>query len=57
MVKKSMKTNNKVKDSLGDRLFDIGNVLILAVAALIVLYPLYFIVIASFSDPVAVQSG
>jgi ABC-type sugar transport system, permease component len=57
MVKKSMKTNNKVKDSLGDRLFDIGNVLILAVATLIVLYPLYFIVIASFSDPVAVQSG
>ena len=40
MVKKSMKTNNKVKDSLADRLFDIGNVLILAVAALIVLYPL-----------------
>ena len=28
-----------------------------AVAALIVLYPLYFVLIASVSDPVAVQSG
>ena len=57
MVKNKIKTNNKVKDSLADRIFDISNILILAVAALIVLYPLYFVVIASFSDPVAVQSG
>lgn len=48
---------NKIKTSLGDKIFDGANLLILVMAVLIVLYPLYFVVIASFSDPVAVQSG
>jgi len=57
MVKNKIRTSRKVKTSLGDKIFDIANILILSVAVLIVLYPLYFVVIASFSDPVAVQSG
>lgn len=57
MVKNKIKTNKKIKTSLGDKIFDGANLLILAMAVLIVLYPLYFVVIASFSDPVAVQSG
>lgn len=40
-----------------DRLFDIVNYLLLGAAAVCVLYPLYFIVIASFSDPVAINNG
>ncbi|MDQ0876539.1 putative aldouronate transport system permease protein [Paenibacillus sp. V4I3] len=40
-----------------DRLFDILNLIFLTVVGLTVLYPLYFVVIASFSNPDAVNSG
>lgn len=43
--------------SAGDKIFDIINHLILILVTLAVFYPLYFIVIASFSDPAAVASG
>lgn len=41
----------------GDKVFDITNLLILLAVLLVVLYPLYFIIIASFSDPNAVSAG
>lgn len=41
----------------GDKIFDITNLIILLLILLAVLYPLYFIVIASFSDPNAVAAG
>ena len=41
----------------GDKLFSILNGCFLALVALIVLYPLYFVVIASISDPDAVLAG
>ncbi len=40
-----------------DKLFDIVNYGLLGLIALCVLYPLYFIIIASFSDPVAINNG
>lgn len=40
-----------------DVLFDLCNYVVLAIILLIVLYPLYFIVIASFSDPRLVSVG
>lgn len=40
-----------------DKAFDIINYGVLGLVALCVLYPLYFIVIASFSDPVAINNG
>lgn len=43
--------------ALADRLFDIFNYLLLGIIAVCVLYPLFFIVIASFSDPVAINNG
>lgn len=49
--------HNKIKEQGSDRIF---NILIYTVAALIlllILYPLYFIVIASISEPSAVSSG
>lgn len=52
-----VKNKTKVKGSLGDKVFDVINFIILTLAMLVVLYPLYFVVIASISDPVAVQSG
>ena len=41
----------------GDRLFYAINSILLGLMALIVLYPLYFIIIASISDPDAVLAG
>ncbi len=43
--------------SLSDKLFDMVNYLLLGFATICVLYPMYFIVIASFSDPVAINNG
>lgn len=43
--------------SFTDKLFDVVNYTLLGITALCVLYPLYFIVIASFSDPVAINNG
>lgn len=43
--------------SASDKIFDVVNYFILTLIALLVLYPLYFVVIASFSDPVAINAG
>jgi putative aldouronate transport system permease protein len=43
--------------SPGDRVFDIFNVVILAVIAVAILYPLYFVLVASFTTPRVVNSG
>ncbi len=40
-----------------DRIFDLVNYIILGAILLSVLYPLYFIIIASFSDPDYINSG
>ena len=45
------------KLSLGDRVFYFINTLFLTLLALIILYPVYFIIIASISDPDAVLGG
>lgn len=47
----------KTKRSRNDMIFDIINYMILGVILLTVLYPLYFIVIASLSEPIYVQAG
>ena len=52
-----MKGGNALKDTKGDKIFFVINALFLGLLALIILYPLYFIVIASFSDPDAVLGG
>lgn len=41
----------------GEKIFDIVNIIVLSLMLIIVLYPLYFIAIASFSDPSAVNTG
>lgn len=45
------------RKSRGDILFDIVNITLLAVIMVLVLYPLYFSLIASFSSPKAVYQG
>jgi putative aldouronate transport system permease protein len=46
-----------VKDSVSDRVFNVTNIILLALVLLIVAYPLYFVVIASFSDANFVGNG
>ena len=46
-----------IQQSRGDRVFDVINVLLMTVFGLVMLYPLYFVVVASFSDPAAVTGG
>lgn len=48
---------NKRRESRGDRIFYVVNLAILLLLAAIVLYPLYFIVIASISNADAVLGG
>ena len=49
--------NMALKDTKGDKVFFAINAFFLGLLALIILYPLYFIVIASISDPDAVLGG
>jgi len=46
-----------VKESAGDRLFDIINYILLAIVLTVVLYPLIFVAVASISNPAAVVKG
>lgn len=48
---------NKIKTSKEDRIFNFIVYTVLGLALLVVLYPLYFVVIASFSDPNEVING
>ncbi|MDF2958715.1 MAG: binding-protein-dependent transport system inner rane component [Paenibacillus sp.] len=48
---------NKLASTRHDKWFDIFNYFILTVLIVIVIYPLYFVLIASFSDPNLTNSG
>ena len=52
-----MKKINGISRSRADKAFDILDYILLTVAFLLVAYPLYFVVIASVSDPTAVYEG
>ena len=57
MFNKKKSINPMMRNSKGDCVFYFFNGIFLLLLALIVLYPVYFIVIASFSDPDAVLGG
>ena len=48
---------NPIRPCLQDRIFNITVYVILSIAILLVLYPLYFMCIASISDPNAIFQG
>jgi putative aldouronate transport system permease protein len=54
---KQVKPRMALRDTTGDKVFYTINAIVLGILALIVLYPLYFIVIAAISDPDAVLGG
>ena len=55
--KNKKQINPMMRDSRGDKIFRFFSGLFLLLLAAIVLYPVYFIIIASFSDPDAVLAG
>ena len=57
MLKRKKGEGGPIKLTGGDRAFYAVNTILLALLAIIVIYPLYFIIIASFSDPDAVLGG
>ncbi|MFV0504429.1 MAG: carbohydrate ABC transporter permease [Lachnospirales bacterium] len=48
---------NKIKNSFSDYVFDLASIIFCIAILIVVLYPLYFVIIASFSDPNAVSTG
>ena len=54
---KTLKRKNRIKESKTDYVYYVICGLILFLLAVIVIYPLYYIVIASVSDPDAVMTG
>lgn len=52
-----MKNNKIIHESFGDRVFNVVNLCLLTIVILIILYPIYFLVIASISDPTYVNLG
>lgn len=40
-----------MKRSIGDRIFDIANIIVLGIIAIITLFPLYYVFVVSFTDP------
>lgn len=53
----SLVNKNRIKKTKADKTFDFCNVLIMLLLILIMAYPLYFIIIASLSDPYKVING
>lgn len=56
-VKTNAKANKLLKSTMGDKVFYALNYLFLGLMTLIILYPIYFIIIAAISDPDAVLAG
>ncbi len=52
-----LQKKNKIRDAKSDYVYYAICILILAILALVVIYPLYYIVIASISDPDAINAG
>ncbi len=51
------KRNNIIQESAGDKVFNIINISLLSLIGLLIAYPIYFLIIASISDPTAVNLG
>ena len=54
---KAVKRKGPIKQSAGDRVFNIVNAVVMALITLVIVYPLYYVLLASVTDPVVVNSG
>ena len=46
-----------MKESVGDHIFNIINTILMIVICLVILYPLWYVIVASFTDPKITNSG
>ena len=56
-MRKMRKNTKRIKQSVGDRIFDTVNIIIIALFFVVCLYPMIFVISASISDPNAVAAG
>ena len=57
MLYSNAKINNHISEPVQDRIFHVINIAIMLVLLFVFIWPLWFVVIASFSDPAQVQLG
>ena len=53
----SVKRFNRIRTSVQDKTFDVVNVAIMILLLCVYIWPIWFVIIASFSDPMEVQLG
>jgi len=51
------KRPHAMRESLSDRVFNLINILFLSLVCLVIAYPLYYVIVASFTDPTIVNTG
>ncbi len=51
------KINTKIKDSVGDKAFKIITAIFMFLTCIAIIYPLYYVILASITDPVIVNTG
>jgi putative aldouronate transport system permease protein len=56
-VKKKNSSSALLKSSVADRIFDVINGIVMTFISISIAYPLYFVLVASFTDPSIVNSG
>ncbi|MDR1913360.1 MAG: carbohydrate ABC transporter permease [Clostridiales bacterium] len=47
----------KIKASVGDRAFNTFNAILMIIICIIIVYPLFYVILASFTDPAVVSTG
>jgi putative aldouronate transport system permease protein len=56
-MKRSLSLKNRIGDTRDDKFLNIVNIVFLSVVLILYIYPIYFIVIASLSDPNSIWNG
>ena len=56
-MKEIIRRKGPIRQSAGDRAFNIVNAVIMTVITIVIVYPLYYVLLASITDPVIVNSG
>ena len=51
------KNTGPIKQSAGDRAFNIVNAIIMTLVTIVIVYPLYYVLLASITDPTVVNTG
>lgn len=56
-MKEHIRRKGPIRQSAGDRAFNIVNAIVMTLITVVIVYPLYYVLLASITDPVIVNSG